>query len=66
MIIYFISALLISFAIFMLGSYSTIIAIISTVAKVTAVLLLIAALILLYRKFRRSHQVLRLAWFSDK
>ena len=66
MIIYFISALLISFALFMLGSYSTIIAIISTVAKVTAVLLMVGALILLYRRLRRTHQMPKLPWLSDK
>ncbi len=67
MIIYFISALLISFALFMLGSYSTIITIISTAAKVIVVVLLVGGtLVLLYRKFRGSPQLPRLPWLSDK
>ena len=66
MILYFITALLIAFSIFMLGSYSTIIAIISTVAKVTTVLLMIGALVLLYRRLRGTPKLPRLPWISDK
>ncbi len=66
MTIYFISALLISFVLFKLGSYSTIIAIISTGSKVMLVLLLVVALILLYKKLRGTPQLPRLPWLSDK
>jgi len=66
MIFYFTGALLISFAIFRLGFYTAIISLISTGSKVIAALLLVATLVLLYRKFRRTHQQPRLQRLSDK
>ncbi len=66
MILYFVSALLISFVLFKLGSYATIIAIISTGSKVLIALLLVAALFILYRKFRGRTQLSRLLWLSPK
>ena len=66
MIFYFTGALLISFAIFRLGFYAAIIGIISTGAKVTVALLLIAALILLYKRFRRRTKQIKLLSISDK
>ena len=66
MIFYFTGALLISFAIFRLGFYAAIIGIISTGAKVTVALLLIAALILLYKRFRRRAKQIKLLSISDK
>ncbi len=66
MIFYFTGALLISFVLFRLGFYAAIISLISTGGKVMAVLLLIAALVLLYRKFRGSLQLPRLPWLSGK
>ena len=52
MIFYFISALLISSAIYKLGAYATIITMISAGTKVTMVLLAVVVFALLYRKFR--------------
>ena len=66
MIFYFTGALLISFAIFRLGFYAAVISLISTGGKVIAALLLISALVLLYRRFKGTLQLPRLPWLSDK
>ena len=65
MILYFICALLLSYTLFQLGSYVTVFAMISTGAKVIMALLLVAALLLLYRRFRRSARILKLPGSSD-
>ena len=66
MIIYFTGALLISFAIFRLGFYAAIIGIISTGGKIIAALLLVVAIVLLYRRFRRTPKQPRLLSVLDK
>ncbi len=60
MILYFTGALLIGFMLFKLGTYATIIAIMTTGTKVMAALLLVSAIFLLYRKFIRKPQLPRL------
>ena len=66
MIFYFTGALLISFAIFRLGFYAAIISLISTGSKVAMLLLIIATLVLIYRKFRGTPQLPRLPKVLDK
>ena len=66
MLVYFISSLIIGAIVFKLGAYSIIISIAATASKVIAALLLVAALVLLYRKFRRKPQLSRLSSISDK
>jgi len=52
MFLYFISALLISLALIKLGSYATIIAMISTGTKVMVGAFVVIAFVILYRKLR--------------
>ena len=66
MIFYFVGALLISLALFKLGQYAAIIAMITNVSKVAALVIVIAAVVLLYRKLRGRIQVLGLPWLSDE
>jgi hypothetical protein len=54
MVIYFISALLISFVLFKLGSYATIINLTVTVGKVFVGLTVIGVLFLLYKRYKGS------------
>ena len=65
MILYFISALLISLTLIQLGSYATIISLFSTGAKVLLALMFIAILVLLYRRFKQSKRILKLPRRSD-
>ena len=62
MIFIFIGALLASFALFKLGQYVAIIAVIMNASKVAALLRAIAVVVLLYRKLRGSNQVAKLPW----
>ena len=66
MIFYFVGALLVSLALFKLGQNAAIIAVITNVGKVAVLLLVVAAGVLLYRKFRGHIQVPRLPWLSDR
>ena len=66
MIFYFISALLMGTALITLGKYAAIITMISTSAKAIVALLLVSALILLYKKFRRTPQLPMLPRVTDK
>ena len=59
MIIYFISALLICAALFKLGSYWTIIQMMAISGKAVAALLLIAGLVLLFRRLVMSRSKIR-------
>jgi hypothetical protein len=54
MIIYFVSALLISAAIYKLGSYVTIVSLIFTAGKVVVAFAVLIALVTLYRRYRGS------------
>ena len=54
MIIYFVSALLISAAVYKLGSYVTIVSLISTAGKVVVAFSVLIALVMLYRRYRGS------------
>ena len=54
MIIYFVSALLISVAVYMLGSYVTIVSLIFTAGKVVVGLAVLVAMVMLYRRYRGS------------
>jgi hypothetical protein len=54
MIIYFVSALLISVAIYKLGSYATIVSLIFTAGKVAVGLAVSVAIVMLYRRYRGS------------
>ena len=60
MIIYFISALLIAAVVFMLGQYSMLISLMFTAGKVSVVLAVLAALILLYRWYRGAKRSIKL------
>jgi hypothetical protein len=59
MILYSIFTLLVGATGFKLGAHVTIISLISTGSKVIAVFLLVAAIVLLYRKLRRTPKQLR-------
>jgi hypothetical protein len=52
MIIYFVSALLISAAVYKLGSYATIVSLIFTAGKVGVGLAVLVAMVMLYRRYR--------------
>jgi hypothetical protein len=54
MIIYFVSALLISAVVYKLGSYVTIFSLIFTAGKVVVVFTVLIALVMLYRHYRGS------------
>jgi hypothetical protein len=54
MFIYFISALMISAAVYMLGSYVTIVSLIFTAGKVVVTFSVLIALVMLYRRYRGS------------
>ncbi len=60
MIIYFISALLISAVVFMLGQYSMLVSLIFAAGKVSVVLAVLVALLLLYRWYRGSKSGIKL------
>ena len=60
MIIYFVSALLISAAVYMLGSYATIVSLLFTTGKVVVGLVGFAALVVLYKMFRKKRHSLKL------
>ena len=66
MIFYFVGTCLVAFALFKLGQYAAILAVISNAGKVAVLLLAVAAAVLLYRKFRGHIQVPRLPWLSDR
>ena len=55
MILYFTSALVLGYALIQLGSYATVIAMISTASKVAVALLSVAALIMLVRKYAQRN-----------
>ena len=61
MIIYFISALLISLGVFKLGTFSMLITIFSVMTKLAVAIFLITAIFLLYRRFRGSLHILKLS-----
>ena len=61
MIIYFISALLISLGVFKLGTFSMLITIFSVMTKLAVAILLVTAIVLLYRRFRGSLHILKLS-----
>ena len=52
MIIYFVSALLISAVVYKLGAYVTIVSLIFTAGKVAVGLVVLAGVVLLYRRYR--------------
>ena len=54
MIIYFVSALLISAVVYKLGSYVTIVSLIFTAGKVVVAFAVLIALVMLYRRYRGS------------
>ena len=54
MIIYFVSALLISAVVYKLGVYVTIVSLIFTAGKVAVGLAVLVALVMLYRRYRGS------------
>ena len=56
MIFYFIGTLLFSFALIKLGSYAAIIAMITNGTKVVVALMLVMAIVLLYRRFKGIHK----------
>ena len=60
MIIYFISALLIAAAVFMLGQYSMLISLMFAAGKVSVVLTVLAALIFLYRWYIGAKRSIKL------
>ncbi len=60
MIILFFSALLISAVVFMLGQYSMLVSLIFGAGKVSVVLAVLVALILLYRRYRGSKRGIKL------
>ena len=59
MIIYFVSALLISATVYKLGSYVTIVSMIFTAGKVVVGLMGFAALIVLFKMFRGKNNSLK-------
>jgi hypothetical protein len=60
MVIYFISALLISFVLFKLGSYATIISLMATVGKVFVGLTVIGVLFLFYKRYKGTASRMKL------
>ena len=54
MIIYFVSALLISAVVYTLGAYVTIVSLIFTASKVVVAFSVLIALVMLYRRYRGS------------
>ena len=66
MILYFTGALVLGYVLIQLSSYATVIAMISTGAKVIMVLFLVTALVKLYKKFKGTPKIPRLPWLSDK
>jgi len=54
MIIYFVSALLISAAVYKLGSYVTIVSMIFTAGKVVVAFAVLIAMVMLYKRYRGS------------
>ena len=60
MIIYFVSALLISAAVFKLGAYATVIGLMVTASKVVVGLVVLAGVVLLYRRYRGKPRPIKL------
>jgi hypothetical protein len=59
MIIYFVSALLISAVVYKLGAYVTIVSLIFTAGKVAVGLVILAGVVLLYRRYKNNWRGIR-------
>ena len=59
MIIYFVSALLISVVVYTLGAYVTIVSLIFTAGKVAVGLAVLVAMVLLYRRYRGNKRSIK-------
>jgi hypothetical protein len=66
MIFVFVGSLIVSLALFKLGQYAAVITIITNAAKLTVLLVVIVAAVLLYWKFRGRIQMPKLPWLSDR